>query len=35
MDIAGPAMAKAPSPPLPAGGTGFGTLTLLQLLKGA
>lgn len=32
MDIAGPAMLKAPYPPHPAGGTGFGTLTLLHLL---
>jgi len=34
MDIAGPAMAKAPCPPMPAGGTGFGTLTLLDVLRG-
>lgn len=33
MDIAGPAMAKAASPPLPAGGTGFGVPTLLNLLR--
>ena len=33
MDIAGPAMLKAPSPPMTAGGTGYGVPTLLHVLK--